>query len=88
MPVIRDTHIYRNSVSVDIAIPKPEQIEWIELIAEQGDDIIFSKKLSNPHKFVELQIIKNLGGRTNLKLITKLREVDQLFESDVKKIKL
>lgn len=80
-PEITDVISYRNSISVDVAFPQPELIEWAELMAEQGETVVSLQRINEPPKFAQFQIAKNFGGRTNLKLVTKLKGVDLPLES-------
>ncbi len=87
-PEIANTHSYRNSISVDVLIPNPQDLEWAELIAEKGERILFSKRIESPPKFSQFQILRNEKGRVFLKLITKLKGNDKLQESPIKRIDL
>ncbi|MCF7812007.1 penicillin-binding protein [Candidatus Gracilibacteria bacterium] len=87
-PKIDDIHTYRNSLSVDVIFPEPEQIEWAEIIVDQNAEIIFIQRLTDPPKFAQFQILKNLGGRADIKLITKWKEKADPEQSDVRRIDL
>jgi membrane peptidoglycan carboxypeptidase len=87
-PKITDVISYRNSISVDVTFPKPELIQWAELIAEQEERVISLQKIVKPPKFAQFQIAKNLGGQTTLKLITKFQDIDLPIESSVQRTRL
>ncbi len=87
-PEITDTVSYRSSVSIDITVPRPEQVEWVELLAEQADQIVFSQKVENPKQYLQFQMLRNIKGEIKLKLVTKFREQRNVYESPVKIIHL
>jgi membrane peptidoglycan carboxypeptidase len=87
-PEISDVISYRSSVSVDVMVPNSEGVEWIELFAEQGENIIFSQKVEDPTQYVQFQLFRNTAGKTNLKLVTKFRDKRKIYESPIKTINL
>ncbi len=87
-PEISDIISYRSSVSVDVMVPNPKGVEWIELFAEQGENIIFSQKIDAPTQYIQFQMFRNMPGKTNLKLVTKFRDKRKIYESPIKTINL
>jgi membrane peptidoglycan carboxypeptidase len=87
-PEISNTVSYRNSISVDVTVPDPREIEWVELFAEQREQIIYSEKVKNPKQYLQFQMLRNIKGKTNLKLVTKFRGKRTIYESPVKMINL
>ncbi len=83
-PEISYISAYRNSISVDLIFPKNDEIEYAEIMATQGDSVIFSKKVFSPLKFIQFQISKNNGGKTKIELFTKYKGIDQIFSSSAK----
>jgi len=79
---------YRNSVSVDVLVPNNDQLEWVELVAEQGQEVIFSGRVSDPSNFVQFQIPKNGQGRARLKLYGKEKNNGDLSESRIRFVEL
>jgi len=84
LPEISDVISYRSSVSVNVIFPKNLEIEWTEIVAEQGDRVIFSEKLEFPPKFVQVQIPKNGGGRTKIQIFTKFAGREAVRKSPVR----
>ena len=85
-PEISDIISYRSSVSVDVMVPDSEKVEWIELLAEQNDDVIYTQKIENPTQYLQFQILRNRTGKTQLKLVTKFRDSRKVYESPIKTI--
>jgi membrane peptidoglycan carboxypeptidase len=83
-PEISYISSYRNSISVDAIFPKNNEIEYVELLATQGDVVVFSQKIESPEKLIQFQISKNQGGKTKIQLFTKYSGVDQIFSSPEK----
>ncbi|MCF7905915.1 transglycosylase domain-containing protein [Candidatus Gracilibacteria bacterium] len=87
-PEISDIYSYRSSISVDAIFPEYENIEWVELVAEQKETILFSEKIELPPQSAQFQIPKNQGGKTTLRLITKFKGNNKLHESPIRKVDL
>lgn len=68
---------YGMSLSVNIIIPDPEKTEWVELVGEQNDEIVYSKKISPTSKFAQFQIKKRFIGQTQLRLVSKMKNKDE-----------
>ncbi|MCF7917981.1 transglycosylase domain-containing protein [Candidatus Gracilibacteria bacterium] len=85
-PEISNVLVYRNSVSVDVTFPSPEMIEWAELMADQTESVVFLERITDPPKFAQFQITRNFSGKTNLKLVSKFKGSDDVFESPVKRV--
>jgi len=87
-PEITDAVSYRSSVSIDVTVPNPEEVEWVQIFAEQADQIVFSQKVENPTQYLQFQMLRNIKGEIKLKLVTKFREKRNVYESPVKIIHL
>jgi len=87
-PEISDVVSYRNSISVDVRVPAPENVEWVELFAEQNDKIVYAQKIDDPTQYLQFQMLRNIKGKTQLKLVTKFRDKRKVYESPIKTIKL
>lgn len=87
-PQITNIYNYRTSVSVDIVVPNMEKYEWVEIIAEQGNEILYSKQIADPQKFMQFQIPKNNKGRAKLRLYAKPVDNENIEESRIKFIDL
>lgn len=73
-PEITDVKNYRKSASVNLSVPKPEDVEYIMLQAVKDSNIIFEEKITSPAKFTQLQIEKNTTGKVRLELWTKTHD--------------
>jgi hypothetical protein len=88
IPMIGETTDYRSSVSVDIDVPEPELVEWLEAAVEQNEQIIFSERWESPTKFIQFQLLKNLRGPAKIQLYYKLKSEEKASKSAVKVIPL
>ncbi len=80
-PAITKVANYRSSLSADLIFPDPDQVEWAELIVEKNDDILFSKRINPSGKFAQIQIPKQLIGKAQVTLITKMKSQDKVLET-------
>ncbi len=72
-PEITNVKNYRQALSVDLTVPSPENVEWIELHVIINDEIINTEHIDSPLKFSQLQILKSQNGSGKLELWSKYR---------------
>ncbi len=77
---------YRNSISIDVSFP--DNVEWVEFIAKQGNEVVFSERVESPSSLVQFQINKNFGGRTKLEINTKLSGNEEVQKGDIRYVEL
>jgi hypothetical protein len=72
-PEITNVKNYRQALSVDITVPTPENIEWIELKVFLNEENIKTERIDTPLKFSQLQILKPESGDGKLELWSKTK---------------
>ena len=80
-PEITNVKNYRQAVSVDITVPAPETIEWIELRIVLNGENVQAERINTPLKFSQLQILKSGTGEAKLELWTKIKSNDSKITS-------
>ncbi len=80
-PEITNVKNYRQAVSIDITVPTPENIEWIELRVVLNGENIDTERINSPLKFSQLQILKSGTGKAKLELWSKTRGDDSKITS-------
>lgn len=86
-PIIEKVTNYRSSLSVDVVIPDIERYEWIEFVAEQGQEVIVSER-REPQTFMQFQVEKNLKGRAKLVVYAKRKGSNEIVETPIKFVEL
>ena len=84
---IDQVYTYRSSLSIDTVIPEGAW-EWIELVAEQGQDVIYTSRVHHPERNAQFQIPKNQSGRTRLRLYGKKSDEETITEARIRYVEL
>lgn len=79
---------YPGFVSVDVVIPKPDLVEWVELVAENPEEILYDKKIIPTSRFAQFQLQKRFLGTAQIRLLTKFKHKDEVTESPVREVNL
>lgn len=86
-PTIENIVNYRSSISVDVVIPDMDRYEWVELVAEQGQEVLVSER-RDPQTYMQFQIEKNLKGRAKIVVYAKRKDSDEIVETQIKFVEL
>ncbi len=84
-PEITNVKNYRTSVSIDLTVPEPENIEYILVQGVKGEETVFEQTINNPLKLTQLQIEKSTQGKVRLELWSKVKN-QKITRTSQKKI--
>ena len=87
-PGITKITSFRNTISIDLLFPTPEKIEWAEVVVIQGGMVPFQQKIMVEGKSAQVHVAKNKMGEAEIKLFTKFTGIEDVIESDVRKVDL
>ncbi len=77
-PAIDKVTPYQNFVTFDVVVPKPELVEWVQLIAGNDEEPLFNTRIMPTSRFAQFHVQKRFIPQVPIELRVKWKNKDEI----------